>query len=1517
MNVKSAAALILLAVLVLNSVFSVAQAPRPEVAAPGAAGSEAISPDAKGLGFAADRVLVRFRAEVPPQLAQRRSGDGLRLGSSLASLDHALMQAGVLDARPLFGTLAASATQEPSGIGRIFAMRLRPGSDVLRAVAQLAADPTVEWAEPDYLAHAVDTTPDDPLFGEQWGLAKIEAPAAWDRSTGAESTVIAVLDSGVDAAHPDLAARIWTNPADNSVNGIDEDGNGLVDDVHGWNFVAEDNDVGDNNGHGTQVAGVAAATGNNGVGIAGVCWACRVMPVKVMQDRGVANYSDIAQGVTYAADKGAGVINLSLGGYADSSALRAAVAYAVGKGSVVVGGAGNEDKRTPLYPAAYPGVLAVAGSTQADGKAGFSNYGAWVDLTAPAAAIQTTLSGGGYGPIEGTSVAAPFVAGTAGLLRSRYPGWEGALVRAQLLQTADDIDAANPGFAGLLGSGRLNAAAALSTPPAPSLSVSGYTVDGADAHPEPGDSFALVVTLQNAWGPASALAGTLSTSDPYATVEDGAGGFGNAGAGGTVANAADPFQVKLAADTPYAREILFTLGLSGVGGYDSELALIVTVHSGYEHLPGGTVLTSDATWTADKTYVLDGNVVVGENATLTIEPGTTVEVAAAGAWMRVDGTLVASGTVAAPISFVAAAENITVTWAPRWAGLRFGAKSQPTVLDGEGRYLSGSILTHVRVEDAQSGVGVSGTELYVGDSVFESNGTGISVVENGKVTVRRGRLVGNDVGVGGSSGRVEVAGSEILDGDRGLALEQSRLTLTGSTISGNRIGITGWNSSSGSNDLRENVITDNTEQGVNLAGDVTFQYNLVANNGVGVHLELDSDGSTQVVPAVADGETDPKVSLAASAGAGVRYNTIISNAGNGLEVSGSYAGLFAYDHNNLFGNSSYDLYLSTPEDILAGESYWGEIPSSQVPGRIYDCHDLEFGCPDASLGQVTYQPLAAGPIGEAPAFVRSIGVDPPVAGIEQATFDVAFSRPMDQGVDPQVSFHLAKRWTGTIFTEADGLADNRVAVIEADREGNLWFGGGFGGKGVSTYDGEMWRIYDTNNSGIAENAVYAIYADRDDRIWFAHQHAISAFDGAHWTVYTWPDEIGVNGPIVSIAQTSDGIMWFANDDDGLLRFDGANWTHYTIDNGLPFDYIHFTAGDQHGNLWIAGAYSMAIYDGNTWTAFRLSEVRGGDALYGDLIASFLVDSRDRVWVPGASGDGSTYFISRFENGEWETYDAQSVSELEGCGFAAELWSRDRIVAEDRSGDIWFACYPFVRYSDGEWQRQAMEDNHIPSGVRAMAFDAKDNLWTNWGSDGGAFVAWGGDDYPVTDNAEWLDDAHFRATYDVNTLVPQGEYAVTVSGARSASVVMSGTLPVALPAGGMPIPKTTQPSFSVAYAGAAADTTAPAAPSVRPDVCRNSTTSAAASWIASDPDSAITLYRYALGTSKDGTEVLSWTDTSKSAQTFTELSLARGQHYYFSVRARNAGGLWSPSGYGGFVAGVPCQRVFLPIGARNR
>ena len=299
----------------------------------------------------------------------------------------------------------------------------------------------VEFAEPNYVASVSETTPSDPYFlPNQWDMQRIQAPAAWDITCGLDSVIVAVVDTGVDYNHPDLAARI----------------------VAGYDFYNGDSDPIDDHGHGTSVAGVIGASTDNGIGVAGITWHPKVMPIKVASASGSAPYYAIARGITYAADNGARVVNISIAGSMSSSTLTNAVDYAYQRGCLVVAASGNNAVSVVYYPAGCPNALAVGASDQYDQLTSYSNYGSALDVVAPGSAYTTTR-GGGYGGFGGTSSATPHAAGVAALVISMNPYLSAAEVAGIVTASADDLGA--PGWDQYTGWGRVNAYnAVLSTP---------------------------------------------------------------------------------------------------------------------------------------------------------------------------------------------------------------------------------------------------------------------------------------------------------------------------------------------------------------------------------------------------------------------------------------------------------------------------------------------------------------------------------------------------------------------------------------------------------------------------------------------------------------------------------------------------------------------------------------------------------------------------------------------------------------------------------------------------------------------------------------------------------------------------------------------------------------------------------------------------------------------------------------------------------------------------------------------
>ena len=360
---------------------------------------------------------------------------------------------------------AGAAIEEPLGHGS-YAVRVPAGSEQ-RFLAQLRSTPGVLAAQLDRRV-AAQEQPDDPRYPEQWHLARIGMPAVWEKATDATAFPIAILDTGVKQNHPDLAGQLWTNPGEIANNGADDDGNGFADDVHGWHFYhvgvgqqsqpRQDAALDDPNGHGTHVAGIIGAAGNNGVGVAGVAWRARLMIVRVLDQDTFGWESDIIQGLSYAVANGARVVNMSLGLDKPGALLADAIAQAQARGVLIVAAAGNSGGAV-LYPAAYPGVISVGASDQQNNRASFSAFGERLDLLAPGVDILSTWNGLPYFTRSGPSMATPQVAGVAALLAARSPGTPPAELRACLLRTARDLGA--PGRDDATGWGLLDAAAAL------------------------------------------------------------------------------------------------------------------------------------------------------------------------------------------------------------------------------------------------------------------------------------------------------------------------------------------------------------------------------------------------------------------------------------------------------------------------------------------------------------------------------------------------------------------------------------------------------------------------------------------------------------------------------------------------------------------------------------------------------------------------------------------------------------------------------------------------------------------------------------------------------------------------------------------------------------------------------------------------------------------------------------------------------------------------------------------------
>ena len=414
-------------------------------------------------------LLIRLTPEAATDLEQLHTNAPI-------SLLHA--KHNVESLHPLFPYLARPSLN--ANLKRIYLLRFSPDAPLEALKAAYQQNPLVEAVEYNYLRPTLanPVVPNDPKYPEQWSLPLMKLPQAWAVEKGNRSVVIAIIDSGIDYRHNDLAPKAWINPREIPENGLDDDGNGYIDDVYGWDFTdapniqAEgdylegDNEPIDESGHGTHVAGIAGAMPNNGIGIAGVAWECPLMAIRAGLSLGGSSRmqdDDSASAIVYAADNGASVINMSWGSERRSFVIQDAIDYAYAHGAVLVAAAGNSQKPAAIFPAAYRKVIAVASTEQNQQRFYQSNFGASIDIGAPGNVILSTQIDNQYRLLTGTSMASPHVAGIAALLLAKRPALTHEEVRDILINTADpvyqeDSDELDERF---VGAGTVNAERAL------------------------------------------------------------------------------------------------------------------------------------------------------------------------------------------------------------------------------------------------------------------------------------------------------------------------------------------------------------------------------------------------------------------------------------------------------------------------------------------------------------------------------------------------------------------------------------------------------------------------------------------------------------------------------------------------------------------------------------------------------------------------------------------------------------------------------------------------------------------------------------------------------------------------------------------------------------------------------------------------------------------------------------------------------------------------------------------------
>ncbi|MCP5524934.1 MAG: S8 family serine peptidase [Verrucomicrobiales bacterium] len=674
--------------------FTAANHPLPEMLDPGVPAVVARSGQEPG------EVLIKLRQDSPTlkslQNAVRTSGSrGLSaLGQSRLAVKLAGM--GAQGLRPVFRVAEREPTRPTmavksvspadralaearKGLFRWYRLEVPTEADLEEFLAAMRSDPEVELAEKNFHWQLCAGTPPpitgipdnttDPEIGQQWFLNVVKAQQAWDclqtngaTAGGSHDVIVAVIDTGVDGDHEELAGNMWVNPGEVPDNGIDDDDDGFVDDVHGCSVVSDprshSGDSSDYTGHGTHVAGVIAATAFNGLGGAGVAFNVQIMSVRAAQYSGVLTTTDAAEGILYAIDHGAEVINMSFGGYQASQVMFDALEVALNKAALIAA-AGNDNLPAwgaPLYPAALPYVLGVE-ATQPPPyehlRTWFSNYG--YDIAAPGESIFSTLPGNQYAKWSGTSMAAPAVSGVAALMRSFF--WQRDVYSSRFLMGAifgSKSFGEEPGYES---AGLVDAYGALTRPPKPGVDLlENWLFDNEGISPEndndgrvdSGETIHLGIELINRSGQADEVIAILEArvlgaiqDDPYVSIDVPLVDFGSIGPfntsdngflysqEGVITNVVWPFAFTVSPDCPNDHVINFILTIDFMDGWDPEhpwyerVAYFQYVVQRGRNVPA--VISTDTTLTADEYWMVARPVLVEAGATLTIEPGTQLQ----------------------------------------------------------------------------------------------------------------------------------------------------------------------------------------------------------------------------------------------------------------------------------------------------------------------------------------------------------------------------------------------------------------------------------------------------------------------------------------------------------------------------------------------------------------------------------------------------------------------------------------------------------------------------------------------------------------------------------------------------------------------------------------------------------------------------------------------------------------------------------------------------------------------------
>ena len=529
--------------------------------------------------YSSNEIIVKFKNEINDKT------NHLNLISSFLKIFNVT---NVKSIEPVFTDRSNLSLKASFGLTRIYSIKFSGNVDPLILAKKISQLENIEYAEPRYI-YKIDFYPNDPLIGSQNYLSIIKAFDAWDISRGDSSIVIGIIDTGVYWNHPDLQSNIWINSGEIPDNNIDDDGNGYIDDIRGWDFGGlngnPDNDPREDSPyHGTHVAGIASAATNNGIGVAGVGFKCKIMAVKTSRDdkkdpgSGAPYIWYGYEGIVYAADNGAKVINCSWGGGGFSQFGQDIVNYATSKGALIVAAAGNENSASDHYPSGYDKVLSVAATGSDDRKASYSNYGYTIDVCAPGNNLYNTWSSNTYSFLTGTSMASPVVAGIAGLVKARYTNYSPEQLTEKIRVSCDNIYNVNSSYNYKLGKGRVNAWKALQDSINTAVRMLSYELNdnppfgNGNGTLEPNEQAEIKVVFKNILSQTSNLNITLSSLTAGISVTNNSFNAGSKSTNEIFNNFNSPFRIQASNSIGY--DVSVTLLISYSDGSYSDWQII-------------------------------------------------------------------------------------------------------------------------------------------------------------------------------------------------------------------------------------------------------------------------------------------------------------------------------------------------------------------------------------------------------------------------------------------------------------------------------------------------------------------------------------------------------------------------------------------------------------------------------------------------------------------------------------------------------------------------------------------------------------------------------------------------------------------------------------------------------------------------------------------------------------------------------------------------------------------------------